>query len=100
LELSCGSEFRHQDLNTREVDCRLLQLIMLTFPIFCTRNFVTVDPSQCINITVMNDATGFLSSRHFMCIIVILGSADLLPSKGTPNGVLIIVSMYLNYLAN
>ncbi|KAG0542173.1 hypothetical protein BDA96_02G080400 [Sorghum bicolor] len=47
----CGSEFRHQNLNSWEgVACRLIQLIMLTFPIFCTRNFVTVDPSQCFTV--------------------------------------------------
>jgi hypothetical protein len=55
LKLYCFS-----DLNTWEVVCRLLQL-MLTVLVFCTRNCITIDPSICI--AVMNDATGFMLGR-------------------------------------
>jgi hypothetical protein len=50
VEVYCVAVNSSPGLNTWdwEVACRLVQLSMLTFSIFCTRNFVTVYPSQCI----------------------------------------------------
>lgn len=39
---------------------------MLTFSVFCTRNFITSDPSLCT--TIVNDATGCMCLA-FRCFI-------------------------------